>query len=473
MSLNNFAIPDLLFKLDDKIYAENLKDFQNDPKSLLGNRACFKHDLLEMCTTREVATVQHVFSNRVELEGKPITNQRSTGRCWIFAALNTIRPLLCKKLNIEEFEFSQAYLFFWDKIERCNFFLNQIVVSLKKGEKIDGRLMSFLLEKPIEDGGQWDMLVNLINKYGLIPKKCYPESYSSENSSRLNSILKTKLREHTHEIQEKISAGISDGELTEMISGFMKQIYKVVAITLGPPPSTFTWQFYDKSKSSQTIGPLSPLEFYINHVKPVYNVDEKVCLVNDPRENSPYGRPFTVDCLGNIVDGRPVRYNNQPIEVLIKAAADSIKAGEMVWFGCDVFKFFSSKFGVQNTDMVDYNLLFGDSFNPFNGLSRANRLVYGDSAMTHAMSITSCHYNNPEDPEPVKWRCENSWGEDRGEKGFICFTNQWFREFVYEIVVDRSFLTPEILSVDEKPVITLPAWDPMGSLAINRIKEQC
>ncbi|RXG55943.1 Bleomycin hydrolase, partial [Armadillidium vulgare] len=236
-------------------------------------------------------------------------------------------------------------------IERCNYFLNKIVECIRKNEEIEGRLISYLLKEPTCDGGQWDMIVNLITKYGVMPKKCFLESYSAENSLRLNRILETK--KYTRDIYELL-AEEDEGQASEVVSLLqkqMKEVFRIVSICLGIPPENFTWEYYDKSKNYHSVGPVSPLEFYEKHVKPIYNVEEKVCLVNDPRPKNEYSKTFTVDCLGNMVNGRVIIYNNQPIEVLMKYAAESIKSGEAVWFGCEVSKRFASKLGIQDIDV--------------------------------------------------------------------------------------------------------------------------
>lgn len=349
------------------------ENFYSEPKNLLAQNVCSRVDPFDVCLSRKaLETTNHVFNYKVETEGKPVTNQRSSGRCWLFAALNCIRLPFMKNYNLDEFEFSQAFLFYWDKIERCNYFLNNIVKTAQRGEKVDGRLVSFLLLDPTSDGGQWDMLVNLIVKHGLMPKKCFPESFSCESSIRLNAILKSKvsgkrdregissndsflfllqLREYARHLRVLLERQPSEQEIANKIQEQMSEIYKVVGICLGIPAETFTWEYYDKSKNYQSIGPISSLEFYERYVKPHFNVEDKVCLVTDPRPTSSYDQAYTVDCLGNVVGGRPVLYNNQSVELLLAMVTKSLKAGEAVWFGCEVSKRFASKQGIEDVDV--------------------------------------------------------------------------------------------------------------------------
>lgn len=304
-----------------------------------------------MCRPRLEQT-QHVFTHKIETEGKPICDQKSTGRCWNFAAHNVMRIPFMKQWNLEEFEFSQAHFFYWDKIERSYYFLNNVVETAKRGESVEGRLVSFILGDPIGDGGQWDMIVNIINKHGVMPKKCFPESFSSESSARMNAILKSKLREYAKVLRDLMSAGAPSADVQAKVDEQMAEIYGIVGICLGIPPEKFTWEYYDKNKKYFSVGPISPVEFYETLVKPYYNLDDKVCLVTDPRPTNEFGKGYTVDCLGNVVGGRTVFYNNQPVDVLIDLITKSLKDNEAVWFGCDVgARFARHQGGIEDLQM--------------------------------------------------------------------------------------------------------------------------
>jgi bleomycin hydrolase len=438
------------------------KNFYNDRKNILAQNACSRIDPFEVAISRKsFENVQHVFTYKVETEGKPMTNQKSSGRCWIFATMNAIRIPFMKAHNIEEFEFSPAYLFYWDKIERCHFFLNNIVKTAERGSPIDGRLISFLLSDPTCDGGQWDMICNLINKHGFMPKKCFPESFSCESSGRLNFVLKSKLREYAKILRDMHENEADSVLLQKKIEEQMHEIYNIVGICLGIPSETFTWEYYDKSKKFNSVGPITPVEFYETYVKPYFNVDDKICLVTDPRPTNQYGRVYTIDCLGNVVGGRPVLYNNQPVETLAELAVKSLKDGEPVWFGCDINKRIAIKPGIQDLEIQDFDLVFGVDIQTT--ISKADRLIYGETAMNHAMVFTGASVD--ENGKPTKFRVENSWGEDRGEKGYLIMSYDWFKEFTFEVVVDKKYVPEEILDVFKQTPIVLPAWDPMGTLA--------
>lgn len=309
-------------------------EFYKCPKNRLAQNVCTQKDPLEVAVSRpRYEKNNHVYQYRVD-EVKPVVDQKSSGRCWNFAVHNTMRIPFMKANSIEEFEFSQAFFFYWDKIERSYYFLNNIVETAKRGEDVSGRLVSFLLSDPIGDGGQWDMIVNIINKHGVMPKKCFPESFNSESSARMNAILKSKLREYAKQIRESFSAGESLDSIQSKVDQQMAEIYNIVGICLGIPPVNFTWEYYDKNKKYHSVGPISSLEFYESHVKPHFNIDDKVCLVTDPRPSNEFGKGYTVDCLGNVVGGRPVTFYNQQIDHLIESIAKSIKAGKAVWAIC-------------------------------------------------------------------------------------------------------------------------------------------
>ncbi|XP_020818953.1 bleomycin hydrolase isoform X2 [Phascolarctos cinereus] len=456
----NDAMSDRPAGLSLRKVAAITRKLNSDPLFSLAQNVGSTHDLLDVCLRRStVQDTQHVFQHAVPQEGKPVTNQKNSGRCWIFSCLNVMRLPFMKKLNIEEFEFSQSYLFFWDKVERCYFFLNAFVETAEEPE--DGRLVQYLLTNPANDGGQWDMLVNIIEKYGVVPKKCFPESHTTEASRRMNDILNHKMREYCIRLRNLVKSGATEEDISVTQDAMMEEVFRVVSICLGTPPDKFTWEYRDKDKTYHKIGPISPLEFYREHVKPIFNVQDKICLVNDPRSQHKYNRLYTVEYLSNMVGGRKTLYNNQPIDFLKKMVAASIKEGEAVWFGCDVGKHFNGKLGISDMQIYDHELVFGVSLKNMN---KAERLTFGESLMTHAMTFTAVTEDANEGTYE-KWRVENSWGEDHGHKGYLCMTDQWFSEYVYEVVVDKKHVPEDVLAVLKQEPIVLPAWDPMGALA--------
>ncbi|XP_033123522.1 bleomycin hydrolase-like isoform X1 [Anneissia japonica] len=462
---------------DGEITNAIIKKFQTaflaEPKNRLAQNVVTKYDPLEVCMDHtESQTVSHAYTYKVP-EVKPVTNQKASGRCWIFACLNAMRLPFMKQMQLEDFEFSQSYLFLWDKIERINYFLHSYVEVFKKGETPEGRLVSFLLSNPTEDGGQWDMLVNLINKYGVMPKKLFKDVYTSEASSKMNMLLKNKIREFSKKLNEMVQEKKTDEEINAEILGMMQVVHRIVSICLGTPPTSFTWDYYDKNKVYKKIGPITPKDFYEQHVKPFYDVNDKVCIVNDPRPTNTYGKLYTVEYLGNMIGGRKTLYINQPIESMKQMTAASIKAGEAVWFGCDVGKHFHGKSGVLNMDQHNYEVVFDTNVN---GLSKSDRLIYGESLMTHAMVFSAVSIDEAATEEnngmkTVKWRVENSWGEERGNKGYLMMTDNWFSEYLYEVVIDKTYVPADVLAIMDQEPVVLPAWDPMGALACSNAED--
>ncbi|KAI5791894.1 peptidase C1B, bleomycin hydrolase [Geopyxis carbonaria] len=415
----------------------------------------------------------HLFSHKIELEGAPVTNQRSSGRCWLFASTNVFRVGLMKKFKLGAFELSQSYLFFWDKLEKANFFLMQILDTMH--EPLDGRLIQYLLNSPVGDGGQWDMVVNLVEKYGLVPQQIFPDSFNAKASGRINWLITAKLREAALQLR-RISESGSEKDKSEALLRYktkvMQEIYGVLVLSLGAPPKpedTFTWNYNDKEGKFHSITS-TPLEFYNDNIGAVSyvgtpklglpektsGVGNRFSLVNDPR--NPYMRLLSVERLGNVHGGRGIQYVNVSMETMKNAIISMIKANVPVFFGCDVGKFSDSSKGIMDTDLFDYELGFNISLR----MNKSERLQTGESSMTHAMVLSGVHIV---DGVPQKWRVENSWGETSGEKGYFVMSNAWMDEYCYQAVVDPSFVDKEILDVLKQDPINLPVWDPMGSLA--------
>ncbi|KAF3941828.1 hypothetical protein ABW19_dt0209536 [Dactylella cylindrospora] len=395
-----------------------------------------------------------VFSDQISFDGAPITNQRSSGRCWIFAATSVLRVYLMKKYNLDNFELSQQYLFFWDKFEKANFFLEQIIDTVD--EPLDSRIIAELLKSPVGDGGQWDMIVNLVERYGVVPQKAYPDSYNAKNSRAVNQLLTSKLREFALQLRSMASSDVGPADIQRAKTKMMNTVYGILVICFGPPPKpdeTFTWEFRDKVGKFSTFT-ATPLSFFKDFVG--YDAPAHFSLINDPRHE--YGKLYTLDRLNNVFGGRPLRYVNVDMETMKAAIIAMLKKDHPVFFGCDVGQFSDSKLGIMDTKLYNYELAFNTNL----GLTKAERLVVGESKMTHAMTLNGVHIV---DGKPVKWRVQNSWGEDSGEKGWFVATDKWMDEFCYQAVVSPEFVSKEVADVLKQEPIVLPLWDPMGALA--------
>ena len=397
--------------------------------------------------------IDHTFSDKVSGEMKA-TSQMRSGRCWGFAGLNLLRVYLGRKYKLKNFEFSQNYFIFFDKLEKSNYFLENIIETVE--QPIDSRLVMHLLSSPVQDGGQWDMFANLLKKYGTVPKKVMAESHQSSNTAQMNKLVTRKLREFALQLREASSKGKTPLELRTMKDDMMSTIYQMLCISLGTPPEKFDWSIRNKKDKFQRFTDLTPQKFYKEHVG--IDLDDFVCLINDPRSFTEYNKTYTVEYLGNVSGGNIIRYLNMETDELRKYTIKSIKADDPVWFGCDVGKFFTRQFGVMDMNLFEFDRFYGTTFS----MNKAQRLEYGDSVMTHAMLFTGVDLK---DKKPTKWRVENSWGADHGEKGFDIMTDPWFDQFMYEVVVHKKHLTKKIIDMYNMEPIGLPPWDPMGSLA--------
>lgn len=509
------------------------KDFALDRHSQMAKNVIandLNHDYLNLLIDRDVRTserCQHVFSDVIKKEGKP-TSQRASGRCWMFAGLNLMRVQVMRRLGLpDNFEFSESYLFFFDKLERTNYFLEQIMDTL--GEPVESRLVMHLLKSPVMDGGQWDMFVNLVHKYGLVPKSVFPETLTSGSSRQMNRLITHKLRQFAMELRTAAAAGSTVAQLrTQLKPKMLKIITRILLVFFGAPPTTFDWSYYSthKDKKFVCVKGLTPRSFLTEHVQ--FPITSYVSLINDPRNE--YYKLYSVDRLGNTLgqDTLPIRYINLPIEELKRYAAYTLLTdGIPVWFGCDFGKHNHRPLSVLDTKLLDKEMVFGPDAGD-GVMSKADRLLYRESLMTHAMVFTGLNRAVPEDEkaggvlkgkgkgkgkdkgkaskgktkkgskgkgkgvkkaggkgkkakavegagpippefavEATKWRVENSHGEKGAGKGFMIMTDEWFNEFMYQIAVNKATLAPEVLAILEQTPTVLPPWDPMGSLACN------
>jgi bleomycin hydrolase len=427
------------------------KDFSANPAYRLAQNAVTRVTVDDVAINREIINnVDHTLSTL--LDDWKVTNQERSGRCWLFAGLNLLRVGVMRKTGIKDFEFSQNYAMFWDKIERANYFLEAIIETA--GRDLDDRTVAFLLESVAGDGGQWNMFAALVAKHGLVPKGYMPETQSSSNTARMNSILRYQLRQGTRSLRAAAAESVAAARSVK--AEILETIYRVLCIHLGTPPDRFDWQWIDKDKQFHRDGVLTPQEFAAKYVE--LPLDEYVCLVHDPRPSSPVGRTFTVEYLGNVVGGPQVVYLNVDMSVIKDIAAKTLQGGEPVWFGCDVAKMMSNDYGIWDASLYDLPSVYDAEFE----LDKAARLAFHETQMTHAMLFTGVDVL---DGVTRRWRVENSWGADRGKDGFYTMNDSWFDEYVFEIAARRSALPADLVQALSAEPIVLPAWDPMGALA--------
>ena len=446
--------------MSHKILKKTLNEFRkstlNNSQLRLAQNASIRTELNELSMSWEhFRKIDHSFSEIISGE-MPVTNQKSSGRCWGFAGLNLFRIYLGRKHNLKDFQFSQSYFMFWDKLEKANYFLELILKTTEKDWS--SRLVMHLLDNPIQDGGQWDMWANLINKYGVVPQSEMPETFSSSKSLRMNQMITRKLREFAKQLREAAHQDSSDSELQSLKTEMLQEVYQMLTIHLGTPPDSFDWKIRDKEKKFAQFKNLTPQTFYKNHVG--LKLDEYVCLINCPMSDKEYNKVYTVEFLGNVVEGNEIRYLNVESDAMKLATINSLKNGDPVWFGCDVGKHFHRELGVMDIELFDFDSFYGTKF----GMDKAARLEYGDSQMTHAMLFTGVDLDSK--GKPSKWRVENSWGNKGGKKGYHIMTDLWFDEYNYEVVVHKSCLPDKLVKLFEtSKAIPLKPWDPMGALA--------
>jgi bleomycin hydrolase len=427
------------------------KDFTTNPTYRLAQNAVTRVTVDDVAINREIVNYSdHTMSHL--LDDWKVTNQERSGRCWMFAGLNLLRVGAMKKMGLKDFEFSQNYTMFWDKLERANYFLEAMIATADRDA--DDRTVAYLLESVAGDGGQWNMFVALVKKHGLVPKAYMPETQSSSNTAKMNATLRNLLRQGARTVREASGRSI-DAARAEKAS-ILSVIYRVLCIHLGTPPERFDWQWTDKDREFHRDGVLTPQEFAANYVE--LPLDDYICLVDDPRATSPKGRTFTVEYLGNVLGGAPVTYLNVDMSVIKDIASRALQGGEPVWFGCDVGKMMSNDFALWDAQLFDFGSVYDTAFT----LDKAERLVYHETQMTHAMLFTGV---DVVDGTPRRWRVENSWGDDRGKKGFYTMNDSWFDQYLFEIAARRDQLPAELQAALEAEPIVLPAWDPMGALA--------
>lgn len=398
-------------------------------------------------------TMVHQYS--VNVESGDITNQQRSGRCWMFAATNVMRLEVMKKLKIKNMELSQAYPLFWDKLEKSNYFLENVFRTI---DEPDGsRITDFLLQNPVGDGGQWNMFVNLVEKYGVCPKDAYPETASSSNTSALDKYITLKLREDAcllRTLHREKKATVE--KLRPLKEGMLEEIYRILSISLGEPPSKFTYEYKDKKGKFGRIADITPKKFYEKYVG--LNLADYVSVLSCPGPRYPFEKAFTVKYLNNVEGGSKVLYVNLPIERVKELAVEQLSDGRAVWFGCDVIQFSTRETGIMATEIWNVEKVFDTEFK----MDKAQRVDYGESLMTHAMVLTGV---NLVDGKPNRWRVENSWGDTMGDKGYWVMSDEWFSEFVYQAVIEKKYLEKKELAILDSKPIELEAWDPMGSLA--------
>ncbi len=425
------------------------KSYDAKPKHQVLKRVLYATDLADVFTKQEEAKNTHfLFSH--EIKTLPVANQKQTGRCWIFAGLNVLREIVAKKFGLKEFELSQNYSAFYDKLEKINYFIESIDDFLDVDA--DDRTLQHILKTGIQDGGQWDMFVAIVEKYGVVPQVIMPETNNSSNTRFINKLIDLKLRQYASRARE---VKLDKAALKALKAQTLDELFSLLTSNFGEIPQQFDFEYVNDS-GFHVIKNLTPTSFYHEVIGDV--LKEYISIINAPTVDKPFHKTFTVAYLGNVVGAGEIKYLNLPINELKDLVLTQLKAGELVWFGSDVANYGDRKTGVWDDRSFDYeNVLDMDL-----EMAKADQLTYAQGAMNHAMVLTGVHLD---EAGPKRWKIENSWGNKGGKDGYYICSDTWFDRFVYQAVINKKHLSKEQLALWEKKPIVLKPWDPMGSLA--------
>jgi len=418
------------------------KTFQKNEGNLARQNALAGNSIKSLAVDRATRIKQqHYFSDKIDVEG--ISNQKSTGRCWLFAGLNILRPAMIDKYKLEEFEFSQNFLFFYDKLEKANLFVNQMAFMSKRD--IHDRELEFLLDSPIGDGGQWNMVVDLVDKYGLVPMSAMPETYASSNTKEMNMLLKKRLRKAAAAIR-----GAKPDQHVKIQRETMSDVYRILALALGEPPQSFTWQYEDKKGKLSKIYTYTPTQFRDQVVK--QDLADYVYLLQNPTKE--YYQTYSIKLDRDMIEKPNMSVLNIPVEAIKTQTLNAILDDEAVWFACDVGQEQLGSDGLMVRGIYDYEALMGVDVS----LSKSEQILYGESIPTHAMVFIGVDLL---DNQPRQWRVENSWGDERGNEGYWLMDDAWFDQYLYGVILPKKYLDKKTLEALDKEPIILPPWDAM------------
>ncbi|WP_412989294.1 C1 family peptidase [Pediococcus siamensis] len=423
------------------------KAFNADNRNVVVQRAATKNGVLK--ASEDIAAkvrLDRTFS--IEIETGKVSNQLHSGRCWLFSMLNTLRHQVADKYNMKDFELSQAYSYFWDKIERANIFYENILRTADKPTY--NREVSFYLAGPGGDGGQWAMAAALIQKYGVVPSSVMPESFNTNDTTGFGESLSRKLRKDAITLRELKNSGATEGQLNAKRDQLLGEVYRMTAIAVGEPPVKFDFEYRDDKKNYQRDADLTPKEFYDKYV--AVDLDDYVVLANSP--DKPFNKLYSLPAEDNVVGGKKITVLNEEMDVLRQATIAQLKDGETVWFGNDVLEQMDRKDGLLDSQLYRTDALYDVDLS----MSKAERFQYGQANVSHAMTFTGV---DVVEGQAKKWKVENSWGEENGDKGYFAMTDDWFEDYVYEVVVHRKYLTEAQLKAADSTPEPVPVWDPL------------
>lgn len=435
-----------------ELIKKSSENYNSDIHNKVYSDAVMRNGLVDVALNNESIRNMHFhFSEEIDI-GR-VTNQKKSGRCWLFAGLNCIRYSISNTLGMEEkdFELSQNYIFFWDKLEKSNLFLENIISTIDKD--INDYEVIGLLYSPIHEGGRWGLFEKLVEKYGVVPKYAMPETKSCEDSKVLNQILNEKMRQNAMILRKMYRKDNNINEIRDKKQDMLIDIYNILCHFLGEPPKIFDFEYRDVKGNFHRDKDITPLEFYNKYskVKP----EDYIVLVNYPGEDKPFGKTYTLKYEGNVVDDKPIKYLNIDIDTIKELAIAQIKGGEQVSFGCDVGKMSHREFGIMDMDLYNYETVLNTKFT----MNKEERLMYRASGSAHVMTFTGV---NLVDGRPNRWKVQNSWGQEAGKKGFYVMSDKWFDEYVLRVVINKKYATAKIIKAYEQEPILLSPWNTLG-----------
>lgn len=438
--------------ISSEILKKDLVDYKAVRANAITRHALSNNDISSIAKSHD-RIEETDFSFSLEVKSMEATNQKKSGRCWIFAATNVLREIIAKKCNMASFELSQSYIAFYDKLEKINFELEAIIDLIDC--EYDDRTLSSILGNTIGDGGQWDMFADIVRKYGLVPKNVMPETFQSSNTQTLNKLINVELRKFAQEAK-KIYLAKGIDEVRKYKEVLLQKFVNLMYSSYGFPPEKFDFEYVDSEGKYHLEAGFTPLSFFEKYIG--QELDDYVSIINAPTPSKPFMKSYTIDYLGNVVGGKNITHLNLPMARMKELILAQLKDNRIVWFGSDVSYYGDRDSGVWDDKAFDYSTIFDLSFDAEKGTA----LDYGISSMNHAMCITGV---NLKDGIPTKWKIENSWGGDSAKKGYYIMSDTWFDKYTYQAVIDKKYLTKDELDAYMAEPVHLHPWDPIGSLA--------
>lgn len=424
-------------------------EFKKSPKSEVLSRIITQNGVNQAAQDPNTQVrLDPVFS--IDLQTGSVTNQKQSGRCWLFALVNTLRHQFAKKYRVKDFNLSQKYLFFWDRIERANIYYSRMIATADR--PADDREVTYYLSMPGDDGGQWAMAAALVQKYGVVPVSDYPETSNVENTGALDTVVNRKLRIDGMTLRQLVNDGKSDEEINAARQKMLTEVYRITAYSFGEPPTTVNFSYRDDDKKYHKVSGLTPQQFYDQYLG--IDLDDYVVVSNSPEKA--FNQLYALPSQNNVVGGKQIQFLNLPMAVLKKAAIAQLKDGETVWFGNDVLEQMDRKKGYLDSHLYRYSDLFDVNL----AMDKAQRLTYHQAEVSHAMTLTGVDLDDQ--GQPTKWKVENSWGDKNGNKGYFTMADSWMNDYVYEVVVHKKYLAEDQQALLKMAPIELPAWDSLA-----------